>query len=56
MSVDIRPAIPAAFPRAVAFRAGRDRRRRWLATTITVLTAAIAILVVAAAAVVMGIT
>jgi hypothetical protein len=56
MSVDIRPAIPAAFPRAVAFRTGRDRMRRWLATTLTVLTAAIAILVVAAAAVVMGIT
>jgi hypothetical protein len=56
MSVDIRPAIPAVFPRAVAFRAGRDRTRRWFATTVTVLTAAIAILVVAAAAVMMGIT
>ena len=55
MSVDIRPAIPAAFPRAVAFRAGHDRLRRWFATTVTVLTAAIAILVVEAAAVVMGI-
>ena len=56
MPVDIRPAIPAAFPRTVAFRPGRDRMRRWFATTLTVLTAAIAILVVAAAAVVMGIT
>jgi archaellum biogenesis protein FlaJ (TadC family) len=56
MSVDVRPAMPAVFPRAVAFRARRDRMRRWFATIITVLTAAIAILVVAAAAVVMGIT
>jgi len=56
MSVDIRPAIPAAFPRAAGFRSGRDRMRRWFATTVTVLTAAIAILVVAAAAVMMGIT
>ena len=56
MSVDIRPAMSAAFPRAVAFRTRRDRMRRWFATTITVLTAATAILVVAAAAVVMGIT
>ena len=55
MSVNIRPAIPVAFPRAMAFRAGRDRLRHWFATTVTVLTAAIAILVVAAAAVVMGI-
>jgi hypothetical protein len=56
MSVDIRPAMPAAFPRAVVFRARRDRVRRWFATSLTVLTATIAILVVAAAAVVMGIT
>jgi hypothetical protein len=56
MSVDVRPAMPAVFPRAAAFRARRDRVRRWFATMVTVLTAAIAILVVAAAAVVMGIT
>jgi len=56
MSVDARPAVPAAFPRGVAFRARRDRVRRWFATTLTVLTAVIAILAVAVAAVVMGIT
>ncbi len=56
MSVGIRLAIPSELPRAVAFRAGRDRLLRWLATAVTVLTAAIAILVVAMAAVVLGIT
>jgi hypothetical protein len=56
MSVDVRPAMPAALPRAAAFLDRRDRMRRWFATTVTVLVAAIAILVVAAAAVVMGIT
>jgi hypothetical protein len=56
MSVDVRPAMPAVFPRTVAFGARRDRVRRWFATMITVMTAAIAIVVVAVAAVVMGIS
>jgi hypothetical protein len=56
MSVEIRPAMPVALPRAVAFRAGQDRLLRWFATTVTVLTASVAILVVAMAAVVLGIT
>jgi hypothetical protein len=56
MSVGIRLAIPSELPKAVAFRAGRDRLLRWLATAVTVLTAAIAVLVVAMASVVLGIT
>ena len=56
MSVEMRPAMPMAFPKAVAFRAGQDRLLRWLATTVTVFTAAVAILVVAMATVMLGIT
>jgi hypothetical protein len=56
MPVEIRPAIPAALPRPVVSRAGRDRLLRWSATAVTVVTAAIAILVAAAAAVALGIT
>ena len=56
MPVAIRPAIPDALPRTAATRAGRERLLRGLATTVTVLTAAIAVLVVATAAVVLGIT
>jgi hypothetical protein len=56
MSVEIRPAVPSAWPRAVAFRAGRNRLLQWFATAVTVVAASIAILVVAMAAVVLGIT
>jgi hypothetical protein len=56
MPVGIRPAIPAASPRTVAVRSGRDRLLRWLSGAITSLCAAVAILVVAMVAVVLGIT
>ena len=56
MAVEIRPAVPSARPRAVAFRAGRDRLLRWSATAVTVISASIAILFVAMAAVVLGMT
>jgi hypothetical protein len=56
MSVETRPAMPAAMPRAVAFRAGHDRLMGWVATTVTVLTATVAIVIVAMAAVVLGLT
>jgi hypothetical protein len=56
MPVAVRPAIPAALPRAAAAKAGRDRLMRWVANTVTVLTATIAILAVATAAVMLGIT
>ena len=45
MSVEMRLAVPSAWPRAVAFRARRDRLLRWFATTVTVLAASIAILI-----------
>jgi hypothetical protein len=56
MSVEIRPAVPSAWPRVVAFRAGRDRLLRWFATALTVIAASVAILFVAMAAVVLGMT
>jgi hypothetical protein len=56
MSVEIRPAVPSAWPRAAAFRAGRNRLLRWLATAVTVIAASIAILFVAMAAVALGIS
>ena len=56
MSVEIRPAVPLAWPRAVVFRAGRDRLLRWFATAVTVISASVAILFVAMAAVVLGMT
>jgi hypothetical protein len=56
MSVEMRPAMPAALPRGMAFRAGQDRLLRRFATTVTVFTAVVAILVVAVAAVALGMT
>jgi hypothetical protein len=56
MSVEIRLAVPSAWPRTVAFRARRDRLMRRFATAVTVLAASIAILFVATAAVVLGMT
>jgi hypothetical protein len=56
MSVEMRLAMPSAWPRAVAFRARRDRLLRWFATGVTVLAASIGILLVAMAAVVLGMT
>jgi hypothetical protein len=56
MAVEMRLAMPMARPRAVAFRAGRDRLLRWFSLTITVIMASIAIVFVAMAAVVLGIT
>jgi len=56
MPVETRPAMPAALPRAVAFRAGRDRVMHWVATAVTVLTATVAVVVVAMAAVALGLT
>ena len=56
MSVEMRPAMPAAFPRAAAFRTGHDRLLRWCATAVTVLVAVIAIMIVGVAAVALGIT
>jgi hypothetical protein len=55
MSVEMRPAMPAALPRA-AFRAGHDRLLRWCATAVTVLAAVIGVVIVALAAVALGIT
>jgi hypothetical protein len=55
MSIERRPAIPAALPRAGAQR-DTDRLRRWCSTAVTAFTSAIAILIVALAAVVLGIT
>ena len=51
-----RPAMPTVPPHRGAFRARRDWLITTLATSITVLTAAIAIMVAAAAAVVITIT
>ena len=56
MSVGMRPAVPLAWPRVVAFRAGRDRLVRWLSTAVTVIAASVAIVFVAMAAVVLGMT
>jgi len=55
MSIERRPAIPAALPRAGAQR-DTNRLRRWCSTAVTALVGAIAILIVALAAVVLGIT
>ena len=46
MQVDLRPAVPVLSPKVPAFRAGRDRLERWVATTVTTLAALIAILFV----------
>jgi len=56
MSVEIRPAMPAALPRAGAFRASHDRLLRWCATAVTVLAAVVGVVIVAVAAVALGIT
>ncbi len=56
MSVEMRPAMPAALPRAAAFRASQDRWLRWCATAVTVLAAVIGVVIVALAAVAIGIT
>ena len=39
MAVEMRLAIPMARPRAVAFRARRDRLLRWFSLTVTVIMA-----------------
>ena len=54
--MDSRPAMPTVPPHRGAFRARRDWLITALATSITVLTAAIAVLAAAAAAVVITIT
>jgi hypothetical protein len=56
MSVGMRPAMPSAWPRVVAFRAGHDRLLRLFSTAMTVIMASVAIIVVAMAAVVLGMT
>src|SRR6476659_8127859 len=56
MSVGMRPAVPSAWPRVVAFRAGRDRPLQLFSTTLTVIMASAAIVFVAMAAVVLGMT
>ncbi len=56
MPVDIRPAIPAALPHKVTFKAGRERLVRGLATAVTVLTALIAVVAVSTAAVMLGLS
>jgi hypothetical protein len=56
MSVGMRPAVPLAWPRVVAFRAGRERLLRRFSTALTVIMASVAIVFVAMAAVVLGIT
>jgi hypothetical protein len=56
MSVGMRPAMPSAWPRVVAFRAGHDRLLQLCSTTLTVIMASAAILCVAMAAVVLGMT
>jgi hypothetical protein len=56
MSVGMRPAVPSAWPRVVAFRAGRDRLLQLFSTTLTVIMASAAIVFVAMAAVVLGMT
>jgi hypothetical protein len=56
MSVGMRPAVPSAWPRAVAFRANRDRLLQRFFTTVTIIMASAAIVGVALAAVVLGMT
>jgi hypothetical protein len=56
MSVGMRPAMPSAWPRVVAFRAGHDRLLQLFSTTLTVIMASAAILCVAMATVVLGMT
>jgi hypothetical protein len=56
MPVDLRPAIPMAMPRAAPSSLGRRRLLRWFATTVTTITAAVAILIVAIGAVLLGMT
>jgi hypothetical protein len=51
MPVDARPAMPIIPPRQAAFRTRQTWLLAKLATSVTVLTAAIAVLIVAAAAV-----
>jgi hypothetical protein len=51
MSIERRPAMPAALPRA-----GAQRLRRWCSNAVTAFVSASAILIVALAAVVLGIT
>jgi hypothetical protein len=55
MSIDSRPEIPLALPRAGVQR-DNDPLMRWFSSAVTALTAALSILVVAVAAVVLGIT
>jgi hypothetical protein len=50
------PCCASAWPRVVAFRAGRDRLLQLFSTTLTVIVASAAIVFVAMAAVVLGMT
>jgi hypothetical protein len=56
MQVDVRPAMPVALPRSTGLRAGRERRRRWIANAVTAVTAAIAIMIVGIAAMMISLT
>jgi hypothetical protein len=56
MRVEMRPAMPAALPRAAVSQARRERLLRWSALAVTVLTATIAVLAAAMTAVMLGIT
>lgn len=56
MLVDIRPAMPAALPKADTRRGRLDRLVRGVATATAVLTAAVAVVVVAMSAVMLGLT
>jgi hypothetical protein len=56
MSVEMRPAMPAALRRAAAFRTGHDRLLRRCATAVTALAAVIGVVIVALAAVALGMT
>jgi len=56
MPVASRPAIPTVAPRQAAFRSRRTWLLAKLATSVTVLTAAMAVVIVAAAAVAFTIT
>jgi hypothetical protein len=56
MQFGMRPAIPMAWPRAIPFGARRLRWMRWIAATVTMITAVAAIMIVAAGAVMLGMT
>ncbi len=56
MSVDVRPALPAALSQAIPRAGQRDRLMKGVATATAIFAATIAVVIVAMSAVVLGLT